>query len=160
MSVSPCRYFWSTGYLITSVCALYLNLPQSPHYHHLTTPVLFHFYPPTRVCLDPHCNMEPEGRELTEPVQHQATLFTKNHGPIPVYTTSLYCCCKCCQVCNSLVLTLQIDCHTRYHHNYYVHSHATLCTYYSNISNFIQCTKKTFIDKGLCERFANQMAFA
>ena len=48
----------------------------------------------------------------------------------------------------------------RYYHNYYVHGGATKRTYYPGLFRFIQCSKKVFIEKDLCERFATQMAIA
>ncbi|KAF8495359.1 hypothetical protein JB92DRAFT_2747801 [Gautieria morchelliformis] len=78
--------------------------------HDKIEPALYDFLPPTCICLESRCNLASEGRGLMEPIQHQATLFTKDHGPVPVYTTSYNC----------------HNCNIWYYHNYYVHGGATM----------------------------------
>jgi len=122
--------------------------------------VLFDLRPPTTICLDPMCRRQDS--RLTEPINYKAVLFTRDHGPIPISCTSLYCRGKplCSFACRFLITPSPTGCHTRYHHNYYVHEDATLRTYYSGVPDLIQSSKKVFIERGLCERFANQMVMA
>jgi CxC5 like cysteine cluster associated with KDZ transposases len=49
--------------------------------------------PPCRVCPDPDCKERRQGFAYTlgEPKTHSAILFTKRYGPVPAYSTSLYC---------------------------------------------------------------------
>jgi CxC5 like cysteine cluster associated with KDZ transposases len=65
------------------------------HLHPIhTNPVgFFTIGPPTRYCRDPVCAEQQQGRNgvLGEPKTHSAILFTKEYGPLPVYSTSLYC---------------------------------------------------------------------
>ncbi|KAK7683616.1 hypothetical protein QCA50_013454 [Cerrena zonata] len=98
------------------------------------------FYPPVRVCQNPQCihfRLNNNIQTLTEPVTHQATLFTLAEGVLPVYTTSLYC----------------HVCHIRYHHNYYVNAESNTRTYYSSIPSALQVAKHFFIEVSLLELF-------
>ncbi|KIJ47694.1 hypothetical protein M422DRAFT_163649, partial [Sphaerobolus stellatus SS14] len=81
---------------------------------------------------------------LTEPSRHEAALFTRDHGPIPIYTTSFYC----------------RGCYTRYYPNYCLHDKASQRTYYGGIPQYIQSSKKIFVERSLCERFCTQMAMS
>ncbi|KAJ7210572.1 hypothetical protein B0H12DRAFT_1278150 [Mycena haematopus] len=103
--------------------------------------------PPTRVCIDPTCAKSLladasilRERELVEPSTVPVTVFTKEFGSIPSFSTSRYC----------------RNCHTRYHPNYFVK--ATLRTYYPGVPAFVQSSQHFYIDKGLCELFAVMMA--
>ncbi|EIN11940.1 hypothetical protein PUNSTDRAFT_62687, partial [Punctularia strigosozonata HHB-11173 SS5] len=82
---------------------------------------------------------------LDHPVTHKATYFSYDLGPIPAWTTSLYC----------------RACSTRFHPNYYVHDTATIRTYYSSdVPDVLHVAQYTFLDRRLCELFTNQMVFA
>ncbi|KLO06080.1 hypothetical protein SCHPADRAFT_923232 [Schizopora paradoxa] len=81
------------------------------------------------------------GRTLGKPVTHAATLFTRDIGPVPIWTTSLYC-RNCC---------------TRYHHNFFVHDKATKRTYYGGMPDIIQVTETLFFEHELCESHADMM---
>ncbi|KAJ7933656.1 hypothetical protein B0H13DRAFT_1592224, partial [Mycena leptocephala] len=105
--------------------------------------------PPTRVCLDPKCAQsllaDPSTlreRELVEPSTFPVTIFTKEFGSIPSFATSRYC----------------RNCNTRYHSNYFVHSEATLRTFYPGVPTFVQSSQHFYIDKDLCELFSVMMA--
>ncbi|KAF8581031.1 hypothetical protein K439DRAFT_1648016 [Ramaria rubella] len=89
---------------------------------HLFPPGLQDLYPPTRTCV-----------ELKEPKSHPGTLFTKDWGPVPIWTTSLHC----------------RECHTRYHPNYFLHDHASTRTYYPGVP-----------ESSLVDLFANLMTVA
>ncbi|EIW63676.1 uncharacterized protein TRAVEDRAFT_85831, partial [Trametes versicolor FP-101664 SS1] len=111
----------------------------------------YNFRPPSRTCLDPKCAVELDmapgqtrPKELDHPLSHSATLFTKDLGPLPVRSISLYC----------------RSCHTRYHPDYYVHSSATMRTYYANVPRALQVATHYFVTAELCELFANMMTFA
>ncbi|KIJ30648.1 hypothetical protein M422DRAFT_186877 [Sphaerobolus stellatus SS14] len=103
---------------------------------------LYDFRPPMAFCLDPSCRRQ--DRVLTEPSRHEAVLFTRDYGPIPVYTTSFYC--RGCLTC--------------YYPNYYVHTNSSLRSYHGGLPGVIQTSKKVFVEVTLCERFAMQMAMA
>ncbi|KAL0947556.1 hypothetical protein HGRIS_013649 [Hohenbuehelia grisea] len=108
---------------------------------------LHHFLPPTRVCIDPACmkdTEDPQQRELSEPKTHPVTVFTRDVGAIPGFTTSLYC----------------RNCHTRYHSNYYIHDKAMKRTYYFATPDFVQIAQHVLMSASLCEHFANMMVFS
>ncbi|KAI1785056.1 hypothetical protein LXA43DRAFT_1100746 [Ganoderma leucocontextum] len=112
---------------------------------------VYNLRPPVRTCLDPDCvyevPMEPgvfRARELGHPDSHDATLFTRQFGALPVRTTSLYC----------------RYCKTRYHANYYVHERASVRTYYGDVPRQLQIATHYFIEADLCELFTNMMAFS
>ena len=66
---------------------------------HLTA--FYNLRPPTRVCLDPKCNKkrarvasvnyDVKAVVLSQPVSHDAVVYTRDLGPIPSQATSLYC---------------------------------------------------------------------
>ncbi|KAJ7085175.1 hypothetical protein B0H15DRAFT_910539 [Mycena belliarum] len=110
---------------------------------------VYSLQPPTRVCIDPGCakTLRAESsilqdRELVEPSTITITVFTKEFGSVPGFATSRYC----------------RNCHTRYHPNYYVHTRATLRTYYLGVPVFIQSSQHFYVDKELCELFSVMMA--
>ncbi|KAF8581765.1 hypothetical protein K439DRAFT_1274843, partial [Ramaria rubella] len=80
-------------------------------------------------------------RNLVEPVTYATTILTKELGAIPSYNTSFYC----------------RNCHTRYHHNYHIHSVVTLRTYYPGVPRFVQASQKFFIEASMCEIFTTMM---
>src|ERR1700735_1267050 len=84
--------------------------------------------------------------QLQDAKVHPVTVFTRQYGPLPAYTTSLRC----------------PACATTYKHDYYIHSNATLRTYYplENSPVFVQSSKHVFLEWALGEWFDNQMAFA
>ncbi|KAJ7577697.1 hypothetical protein C8J56DRAFT_1007158 [Mycena floridula] len=109
---------------------------------------LFNFYPPSRTCLDPGCKKCVEGhpdiihdRELVKPSEFPVTVFTKEFGAVPGYSTSLYCRC----------------CHTRFHPNHYVHSNVAFRTYYTHQYEFIQASEHYYMSSALCELFSTMM---
>lgn len=64
----------------------------------VTCQAFYNFRPPSRTCLDPKCAVELDmtpgqtrPKELDHPLSHCATLFTKDLGPLPVRSISLYC---------------------------------------------------------------------
>ncbi|KAF8589404.1 hypothetical protein K439DRAFT_1612834 [Ramaria rubella] len=97
--------------------------------------------------IDPGCQhyvMDPKHThacDLVEPVTYATTVLTKELGAIPSYNTSFYC----------------HNCHTRYHHNYCIHSEATLCMYYPGVPWFVQASQKFFIEASMCEVFTTMM---
>lgn len=59
---------------------------------------VYDLHPPTHVCIDPQCSKQVRGnssafhdRELVEPSTYSITLFTKELGPVPGFSTSRYC---------------------------------------------------------------------
>ncbi|KAJ7768998.1 hypothetical protein B0H16DRAFT_1781268 [Mycena metata] len=105
-----------------------------------------HLYPPTRSCKTPDCvNHRDDENILTlvEPLTHTATLFTLEHGALPVYTTSLY----------------YRACKTRYYHNYHVHKKTSVRSYYGGVPDVVQVAQHFFIESALLELFANNMVF-
>ncbi|KAJ7702176.1 hypothetical protein B0H16DRAFT_1902481 [Mycena metata] len=104
--------------------------------------------PPTRTCVDASCAQQLHAnpsvlrdRELTEPLSVKITVFTKEFGSVPGFATSRYC----------------RHCHTRYYPNYFVHSHATLRTYYQEGPQLLQIAGHFYADKELCELFSLMM---
>ncbi|TEB19835.1 hypothetical protein FA13DRAFT_1646014 [Coprinellus micaceus] len=104
--------------------------------------------PPTRTCLDPKCvqyTNHQQGasrpQELSDPRSTKVTIFSRDYGPLPGTRISLYC----------------RRCHTRYHHNYYIHDGASRRTYYLTPPHYIHATDTVFVDKGTCEMFTAMM---
>lgn len=56
-----------------------------------------------------------------------------------------------------IISKTSIECNTRYHHNYYVHTNATTRTYYASPQALLQLSQHFFIDTGLCELFSTMM---
>ncbi|KAJ7929413.1 hypothetical protein B0H13DRAFT_2310564 [Mycena leptocephala] len=109
---------------------------------------IFTLEPLTRTCVDAGCaqklHAEPSvlrDRELVEPITVKITIYTKEFGSVPGFATSCYCC----------------HCHTRYHPNYFVHSNATLRTYYPEGIKFLQISGHFYVDVDLCELFSLMM---
>ncbi|KZV79158.1 hypothetical protein EXIGLDRAFT_820929 [Exidia glandulosa HHB12029] len=109
-------------------------------------------YPPTMSCLNPACLVydpltgHQTGRRLsgTEST-HRATLFSHDHGAIPIWTTSWEC----------------LGCFTRYHPNYYVPSEQPrLRHYYGGIPEYIHISDEFFVSSQLCESITNEMVCA
>ncbi|KIM22242.1 hypothetical protein M408DRAFT_28877 [Serendipita vermifera MAFF 305830] len=99
--------------------------------------------PPTVTCTYSECPYF--RRDLTNRKQYPATLFTRDHGPIPVFPSNLYC----------------EGCHTTYHPNYYIHSNATARTYYNEtVPKVVQVSQRNFFEETLCEQFAVMMTMA
>jgi hypothetical protein len=69
------------------------------------------------------------------------TVFTQDFGPIPGYSTSLYC----------------WECHTQYYNNYYVHEKASTQMYYGEELDFLQVGDHYYIDRHTCELFSSMM---
>ncbi|KAG6848137.1 hypothetical protein H0H93_003062 [Arthromyces matolae] len=109
---------------------------------------VYNLGPPRHHCIDPGCceSLEADGqsrqRDLKEPVSHPITVFTKEFGAVPGYTTSLYC----------------RKCLTRYYPNYFVHHNATKRTYYPRKDiHFIQLSQHFYMSDELCELFTMMM---
>ncbi|KAK7013809.1 hypothetical protein R3P38DRAFT_3575169 [Favolaschia claudopus] len=105
-----------------------------------------HIYPPVRACTNPHCSHYRNNHEtltLTDPSTHKATLHTRDHGALPVYTTSLSC----------------RKCHRRYYNDHYVSHESRLRVYYTGVPDVLQVAKHFFIESALLEVFANGMVF-
>ena len=127
---------------------------------------MYNLEPPTCVCIDPRCCDQLQSnenalrdRELGEPSMHPITIFTRELGAVPAYSTSKYCQSKFesvhffCYVLKSLI----IECNTRYYPNYYVHSAATTRTYYMNPPTLIQSSQHFYMAADLCELFTTMM---
>jgi hypothetical protein len=58
-------------------------------------------YPPNRACLDPHCSQYDRAaqvrhdRPLVEPLTYPVVVYTRDLGPLPGWSTSLYCRSMC-----------------------------------------------------------------
>ncbi|PPQ79909.1 hypothetical protein CVT26_004187 [Gymnopilus dilepis] len=113
----------------------------------------YHFLPPTRFCIDPCCTKKRKlgetdtlkRRELAEPSQVKVTVYTRDHGPIPGISTSLYC----------------RNCHTRYYSDYYVNSQESTRTYYvRNDSHFLHVAESVFIETRTLDLFTSMMLSA
>ncbi|EIN06762.1 hypothetical protein PUNSTDRAFT_115259 [Punctularia strigosozonata HHB-11173 SS5] len=85
-------------------------------------------------------------RNLTEPLTHPVTVFTRENGALPGFTTSLYC----------------RGCRTRYYPNYYVHHNATHRTYYvePHVITVLEIGDHYYIERSLCTLFANMMVMS
>ncbi|KAF8953928.1 hypothetical protein BDZ97DRAFT_1929187 [Flammula alnicola] len=108
----------------------------------------YHFMPPVRTCIDPRCSQKVPGapsvkldRQLVEALTFPVTVFTKDFGAIPGLSTSTYC----------------RECHTRYRHNYYIHSQASLRTYYRGPFEFLHVAEHVFLETRVCELFTSMM---
>ncbi|TFY52205.1 hypothetical protein EVJ58_g10145 [Rhodofomes roseus] len=113
--------------------------------------VFFSFRPPFQTCRQPLCGQfygmdgdRLRERSLVEPLSHPVTVFTRNLGPIPGRTTSLYC----------------RQCRTRYHPNFFVHDEATKRTYYAEPPSYILLAQHFYIASDVCEMFVNMMTVA
>ncbi|KAJ7125515.1 hypothetical protein C8R43DRAFT_1090555 [Mycena crocata] len=109
---------------------------------------IYSLEPPTRTCVDAGCaqalRADPTAvrdSELTLPITVKITVHTKEFGSVPGFSTSRYC----------------RHCKTRYHPNYFVHSNATLRTYYQEGLQFLQISGHIYIDIDLCELFSTMM---
>ncbi|PPQ76766.1 hypothetical protein CVT26_000266 [Gymnopilus dilepis] len=120
-----------------------------PHNIDINPLGVYNLEPPRRTCLDPRCGDQLlsneniiRDRELAEPLTHPISIFTRDLGAVPGYSTSRYC----------------RKCNTRYYHNYYVHKAATTRTYYGGpIPAFIQISQHFFMTAELCDLFATMM---
>jgi hypothetical protein len=124
--------------------------------------------PPTRTCLDPKCvqyTNHQQGasrpQELSDPRSTKVTIFSRDYGPLPGTRISLYC-RRRSWLLSSLPehvtnRPLSTGCHTRYHHNYYIHDGASRRTYYLTPPHYIHATDTVFVDKGTCEMFTAMM---
>ena len=52
------------------------------------------------------------------------------------------------------------ECHTRYHHSYYLHDEESRRTYYLEKPQFVQATLHSFVDRDTCELFSSMMVSA
>ncbi|KAF6763614.1 hypothetical protein DFP72DRAFT_1136202 [Ephemerocybe angulata] len=112
--------------------------------------IAFHcLAPPTLTCLDPRCLEYPQRgsrehgqpRELVEPRFIKISVFSRDHGPLPAMSVSLYC----------------RGCKTRYCYSYYVHTNATVRTYYPEPRQYIQSTEHVYVDQNTCKLFTSMM---
>ncbi|KAJ7167590.1 hypothetical protein C8R46DRAFT_1093498 [Mycena filopes] len=109
---------------------------------------IYSLEPPNRTCIDAGCAQQLRAnpsvlrdRELTEPKTVKITVFTKEFGSVPGFATSRYC----------------RHCHTRYYPNYFVHSNATVRTYYQDGHRLLQIAGHFYADIELCELFSLMM---
>ncbi|KAJ7355265.1 hypothetical protein DFH08DRAFT_954764 [Mycena albidolilacea] len=109
---------------------------------------VFSLEPLSRTCIDSACAQQLcadpsqlRDKELVEPLTVKITVYTKEFGSVPRFSTSRYC----------------RHCHTRYHPNYYVHSDATLQTYYRDNLRYLQISGHCYVDINLCELFSIMM---
>jgi hypothetical protein len=87
--------------------------------------------------LDSRCSQQLRGdasdRELVEPITHPITIFMKEFGAVPAYSTSRYChsIFNCQLGCESASLRhFFTEWNTRYYPNYYIHTRVTTRTYH------------------------------
>lgn len=131
----------------------------------ITTQAYQHLFPPSRVCLRPSCenHRTPDNADimtLTHPTTHHATLFTLREGTLPIFTTSLYCRGTSGPLCCIFFLIISpTACHTRYHHNYWVHKESSSRHYYSGVPRYIQASMYYYLDSALLEFFATSNTF-
>ncbi|KAF7976972.1 hypothetical protein HWV62_5047 [Athelia sp. TMB] len=98
--------------------------------------------PPIRACLDIRCEtVALDGtvipQALSKLESYEATLFTRDIGPIPVWSSSASC------------------------RNYYTHESGTRRTYYHGVvPSVIEVSKHRYVERVLCERFTLSMATA
>lgn len=127
---------------------------------------VYNLEPPTRVCIGPTCAQQLfsnstvfRDRELVEPLTFPITLFTKEFGAVPGYATSWYCRSKYhYYLASSPITFLAPECNTRYYPNYYVHTRATIRSYYrEEETSFIQTSQHFYMAAELCELFATMM---
>lgn len=100
-------------------------------------------------------------QELGEPRAVQVVVFTRDYGPLPATSISLYC--RSALIISPIVnarMTFGTDCLTRYYHNHYLHDGASKHTYYVQVPHYIQATQHTFIDRQTCEIFTSMMVNA
>lgn len=127
---------------------------------------VYNLGPPTVTCINPKCCQSLHSnsamlleRHLSEPVTYPVTVFSKEFGAVPAYTTSLYCRGMFSTFITHCSFHLCSGCFTRYHPNYYVHSDAQICTYHSHtIVEFIQTEQHYYMASSLCELFATMLA--
>ena len=126
-------------------------------------------YPPIRRCNNPDCryilNFSDDlglERKLAEPAEYKATLFTKDHGTVPIHVISYYCRCECRTLPTRCICdNLSSACNTRFYPNYYVHGNATTRTYYAaDMLEVVQASRHVYMDRELCENIATMMATA
>ncbi|KAF9022229.1 hypothetical protein BDZ89DRAFT_1070862 [Hymenopellis radicata] len=101
-------------------------------------------FPPTSVCLDPHCNVAGgTPRTLANPLSYKITLFSRDLGPLPAWCYSLNC----------------PHCFTRYYPTYFVHSNRGLRTYYPYFNlhelHVIEVATHYYMEASLARRFTN-----
>ncbi|KAI0052237.1 hypothetical protein FA95DRAFT_1580111 [Auriscalpium vulgare] len=83
-------------------------------------------------------------RELGEPATHGIVLFTRDWGPVPAFVTSLYC----------------RNCRTRYYPDYFVHTSATIRTYYMAPCSVIEVSEHYHIERSVCAHITDTFAIA
>ncbi|KAK1233689.1 hypothetical protein PQX77_002846 [Marasmius sp. AFHP31] len=112
---------------------------------------VYNLEPPFQTCINPACCHPRRGEEsilversLIMPIKHEITVFTKEIGPVPGFAVSRYC----------------RNCHTRYHHNYYLHSNATIRTYYKDTPSIIQTSQHYYVSQDLLQLFRTIMVTA
>ncbi|KAF6743134.1 hypothetical protein DFP72DRAFT_994087 [Ephemerocybe angulata] len=117
--------------------------------HNLNT--AFHcFLLPVMTCPNPGCiqytrqglsNGIGRPRELVEPVSFPVSIFSRDHGSLPGTAISLYC----------------RGCNTRYHYDFYVHTNATLRTFYSEPRRYVHAAEHVYVDQEACSMFSSMM---
>ena len=99
-------------------------------------------------------------RALGKVLARQATMFTKDNGAFPMWSTSLYCRSMLLLSYTDIYLKSILDCCTRYHHNYFVHNDVTLRTYYAGVPKYVEVSTTVFFERTLCELQATMMVSA
>ncbi|KAJ7840282.1 hypothetical protein B0H14DRAFT_2360746 [Mycena olivaceomarginata] len=106
--------------------------------------------PPGRTCIDSACAQQLRAdlsrlrdRELVEPLTVKITVYTKEFGSVPGFSTSRYC---------RHEKFVDFDCP-----ELYVHSDATLRTYYRDNLRYLQISGHFYVDIDLCELFSIMM---
>ncbi|KAJ7190873.1 hypothetical protein GGX14DRAFT_579467 [Mycena pura] len=140
---------WSRAYTAAELLAARTKHINTFLQHGLPRGIgLYSLEPATHTCVDPECfqrsRVDPSAhlnRELVEPLTSKITIFTKEFGSVPDFATSRYC----------------RQCNTRYYSNYFVHTNATIRTYYADHNQFLQISGHFYIDCDLCELFSLMM---
>ncbi|KDQ07661.1 hypothetical protein BOTBODRAFT_48668 [Botryobasidium botryosum FD-172 SS1] len=106
------------------------------------------FYPPKNMCIHPACSRTvsvPAPLLSWKPLWYEATLFTFGAGPVKIWSNSVAC----------------GACHSRYSHNYYVHSKGTQRRYYDSfVPEIIEVAKHFYVETKLLAQFGAYMSLA
>lgn len=127
---------------------------------------VYNFLPQTRVCLDPKCTKVSSSgvvsaKDLGHGYTFRITVFTHDLGAVPGFSTSFYCYGeRSYDQQGSTVADIYSGCNTRYHHDYYVHTQASLETYYNGTPTFVQASKHAYISTTVCQNFCQMMVSA
>ncbi|EIW62432.1 uncharacterized protein TRAVEDRAFT_114826, partial [Trametes versicolor FP-101664 SS1] len=109
---------------------------------------LYDFYPPTTVCLSPHCIYIQGPRagaqlNLGRSISTNVVFYTRDLGPVPAVCHSAKC----------------DHCGVRYYPNYFVDPTTEARSFYEGLPSAIHVTTHVFVELSLCIRFANAAAY-